>query len=119
MAFRPTDDQLAAIVDLNTLLDYVGMSGDQPQRPRPEEALQGQEAQQMPPQPLASPKQSFLSMLDFEPNQLFRLLAMCGVEAFEDALGHWRFNDQPISVGLRTKAALAHKTARCICRLEQ
>ena len=121
-AYKPTADQVASIIDLSSLLDYVGMSGVPPQRaaPTPQEVEKGEgkgsASAEEPAAPLMSQKQAFLALLELEPMH-FRLLASVSSEAFDAAHDIWRPNGSPPSVGLRAMATVAVQTARCLCNM--
>ena len=107
-AFKPTEEQLSQIIDLNSLLDYVGISGQPSQaapiipvtpqaEPASAEAAPAESAQrpesppaetppQQPQPPTMSPKQSLLVHLGLEPTQHFRVLAATGSDMFAAAL---------------------------------
>ena len=115
--FKPTADQMASIIDLNGLMDCVGMTAEAPTASEPSTGTESPaEAASRP--ALLSQKRSFIAMLELESNMHYRLLASVGTDPYLAALTAWRHNGEPPSVGLRAKATLAHHTARCLCGME-
>ena len=104
MAFKPTEDEASQIVDMGTLLDFAGMSGTAPPHVTHN---------------YVSQKQGFLALLGLEPSQHFRIFAMTEAAALTAALSSWEHNGAPAGLGLQSMASCAHKTARCLCKLDQ
>ena len=120
MAYEPTTQELAAIVDMQSLLSWAGLSN----APEPSYDLvramdlelgmdaTGSEVER------ESLQGSFLGWLRAPPNAHFRVLASISATSFEAAMraspGGWQCNGVPPGIFQVGAAILAHHTARCI-----
>ena len=113
---RPTADELLAIVDLGTLLEWAGILNDD----RVVAAAEQQDGDQMIPA-VAGFNGSLASLLAFygaAPTTHFRQFASLTPADFTQFISEWQPNGGPPSWAKKAAAKLAHATARAICKME-
>ena len=101
MSFKPSDDVLAGITDMASLLTYAGVSTTTVAASASSDAYVGDLA-------------SFLAFLGCAPETHFRILAMLSDADLQTHLPQWRPNGVPPSLGAIAAVKLAWTTARCI-----
>ena len=115
---RPSPQEELEIVDMGTLLSWAGLHDDD--RTEAVQAVptgEGILAVEGVPA-FAGTRASLLTLIGCAPNSHFRMFGSCTVEDFNECMPSWRPKGQPPTMTQRGAAKCAHRTARCLLKLD-
>jgi hypothetical protein len=115
MSIAPTDAEIAALIDCESLAVWCGLDQALPSAPTPIASA----ANAPPPGPLAvSPVTAFLAYAGMQPQSHYRTLAAIPPTTWDTMIAGFQVNGQPASMREFGAVKLFHSTARCICKLD-